>query len=148
MKESDLEDKINSDINNGNNNINTNNLTEELIIQNEYEINNNKGNHYIIANDKIGFKNDVYESANIFSKLFFYWGFKILKITSKFRIEASNLGTLDEINDSKNYFNEIYYYWEEKKYKKINNHGLIKAFLRSNVKSIILIFILSSSIIN
>ena len=143
MKEADLDDKISGDKNQNSNNINTNNLTEELIIQNEDEKNNDKGNHYIIANEQIGFKNDIYESANIFSKLFFYWGFKILKITSKFKIEASNLGRLDEINDSKNYFNEIYYYWEEKKYKKINNHGLIRAFLRSNVKSIILIFILS-----
>ena len=143
MKETDLDNEINSDKNNSSNIINTNNLTEELIMQNEDGKINDKDMNYIIPGDQIGFKNDIYESANIFSKLFFYWGFKILKITSKFKIEASNLGTLDEINDSKNYFNEIYYYWEEKKYKKINNHGLIRAFLRSNVKSIILIFILS-----
>ena len=37
MKEADLDDKINSDKNQNSNNINTNNLTEELIIQNEDE---------------------------------------------------------------------------------------------------------------
>ena len=142
MKETDLDNKINNDKNSSSNNISTNSLTEELL-QNEDEKNNDKGNHYILADEQIGFKNDIYESANIFSKLFFYWGLKILKITSKFKIEASNLGTLDEINDSKYYYKEIYYYWEEKKYKNINNHGLIRAFLRSNVKRIILIFILS-----
>lgn len=142
-EEADLDNKINRDEYHNNNNNSTNDLIEELIFQKEDKNNNNKGNQYIIPTEKIGFKNDIYESANIFSKLFFYWGFKILKMTSKFKIEASNLGTLDEINDSNNYFKEIYYYWEEKKYNKINNHGLIKAFLRSNVKRIILIFILS-----
>ena len=142
MKETDLDNKINNDKNSSSNNISTNSLTEELL-QNEDEKNNNKSNHYFIENDQIGFKNDIYESANIFSKLFFYWGFKILKMTSKSKIKVSNLGTLDEINDSKNYYKEIHYYWEEKKYKSINNHGLIRAFLRSNMKRVILIFILS-----
>ena len=125
---------------------NENNLKEEIIPynnENEEDIKKEK-NSYIKLPDNKGFKNDIYENSNIISKLFFYWGYKILKITSKYKIEASNLGTLSEKNDSKNYFNNINYYWEEKKYKTIKNYGLIKAFLSSNVNKIIIVFFLSS----
>jgi len=125
---------------------NENSLKEEIIPynnENEEDIKKEK-NSYIKLPDNKGFKNDIYENSNIISKLFFYWGYKILKITSKYKIEAFHLGILSEKNDSKNYFNNINYYWEEKKYKKIKNYGLIKAFLRSNVNKIIIVFLLSS----
>ena len=141
MKE--FSDSDNNDNNNKQSNIDI--LKEEIIPKNsEIENNNDENNLYIIPPEYLGFKNDIYESSNIFSKLFFYWGYKILKMTSKFKIEASHLGKLDEKNDSKNYFNEIYYYWEDKKYKTIRKFGLIKTFLVSNVKKIILVFLLSA----
>ena len=119
-----------------------NNLKE--IINNGKNEDNNFNNLYKIPNETTGFKSDIYECSNIFSKLFFYWGYKILKLTSKYKIEASHLGKLEEKNDSKFYFNEIYYFWEEKKYKNYEKNGLIKAFLRLNYLKIIIIFLFSS----
>ena len=124
---------------------NDNFLIEETIPtkdEQENELNENKRS-YIIPPVNFGFINDIYENSNIFSKLFFYWGYKVLKLTSQFKIEAFHLGKLVEKNDSKHYYNDIKYYWEEKKYKKIKNNGLIKTFLRTNIKNMILIFVLS-----
>ena len=36
-------------------------------------------NPYMKLDDNMGFKNDIYESSNIISKLFFYWGYKVLE---------------------------------------------------------------------
>ena len=149
MEESESDDKIlikSDEKDNYIDDINTNNNLEDELISKDEDIKNNedKNNLYLIPPKDFGFKNDVYESSNIFSKLFFYWGYKILKLTSKYKIETSHLGKLDKKNDSKFYFKDINYYWENKKYKKIENHGLIKAFLRSNVKKIFIVFILSS----
>ena len=107
VSQSDI--SINSDINN----------LKEKIIPNENEESKKEKHCYKKLDDNMGFKDDVYENANIISKLFFYWGYKILKITSKYKIEASHLGKLVEKHDSKTFFNKINYYWEEKQYKKI-----------------------------
>ena len=121
-----------------------NNLNEVIIsTKDEQDILNHNKNLYKIPPVNFGFKDDIYENSNIFSKLFFYWGYKVLKLTSQFNIEAFHLGKLVEKNDSKHYYNDIKYYWEEKKYKKIKNNGLIKTFLRTNIRNMILIFVLS-----
>ena len=120
-----------------------NELKEIAKNENEDSI-KNYNNLYKIPNENTGFKNDIYESSNIFSKLFFYWGYKILQLTSKYKIETCHLGELEEKNDSKFYFNEINYFWEEKKYKNYEKNGLIRAFLRLNYLEIIIVFIFSS----
>ena len=144
-----MEEKSNSDNNNPliNNNSDIYNIKE---VKTENNVPKNKdfskdyNNLYKIPTENIGFKDDNYENSNIFSKLFFYWGYKILKLSSKFKIEASHLGKLAQKNDSKYYFNDINYYWEEKKYKKYEKIALMRAFLRANVCKIIIIFVLSS----
>ena len=114
---------------------------EELISKKQ---NNEEDNYYKLPPANIGFKEDIYENSNIFSKLFFHWGYKILKLTSKYKIESSHLGKLENKNDSKYCFENINYYWENKNYKKYTKYALIRAFLRSNIIQIIIIFILNS----
>ena len=140
-----MEEISNSYNNNFIDNFQNNDLKEEILTKNfeNENIAKEKEQYKFLPKNK-GFKNDVYENSNIFSKLFFYWGYKILKLSSMYKIETSHLGKLDEKNDSKIYFNNIVYYWEEKNYKKIAKFGLIKAFLRANIWKIILVFLLSS----
>ena len=80
---------------------------EELISKKQ---NNEEDNYYKLPPANIGFKEDIYENSNIFSKLFFHWGYKILKLTSKYKIESSHLGKLENKNDSKYCFENINYY--------------------------------------
>ena len=141
-----MEENSTSDNNNpliSNNKSDINNIVEDIIQRNK-DFSNNYNELYIIPPENIGFKDDNYENSNILSKLFFYWGFKILKLTSKFKIEASHLGKLVQKNDSKHYYNDINYYWENKGYKKYKKIGLIRAFFRANVIKIIIVFLLSS----
>ena len=141
-----MEENLNLDNNNpliSNNKNDINNIEEEIFQKNK-DFSNNYNELYIIPPENIGFKDDNYENSNIFSKLFFYWGFKILKLTSKFKIEASHLGKLVQKNDSKYYYNDINYYWEIKGYRKYKKIRLIRDFFKANIIKIILIFLLIS----
>ena len=123
-------------------NFDNNDLKEEIYEKKDCEKNNN--NKYKIPTENKGFKNDIYENSNIFSKLFFYWGYKILKLTSKYKIEVMHLGKLEKKNDSKFYFYEINHYWEVKKYKKRKiwiNKGIFKSKYYKNNYSIFIKFI-------
>ena len=99
---------------------------------------------YEIPPDNIGFDYDLYENSSFFSKLFFLWGYKILKIAKKYKLEIKHLGKINEKNNCKNYFKEIENFWEEKNYKNIKKNALLLTFLRVNLLKIILIFFLSS----
>ena len=110
----------------------------------EIKTKKNSIDQYEIPPDNIGFNYDLYEDSNFFSKIFFLWGYKILKIAKKYKLEISHLGIVNEKNNCKNYFNEIEYFWEVKNYKNIRKNSLLLTFLRVNLKRIILIFFLSS----
>ena len=108
------------------------------------ELTNFINDQYIIPPDNIGFNNDLYENSSFFSKIFFLWGYKILKIAKKYKLEIKHLGKVNDNNNCKNYFKEIKYFWEEKNYKNIKKNALLLTFLRVNLLKIFLIFILSS----
>ena len=108
------------------------------------ELTNFINDQYIIPPDNIGFNNDLYENSSFFSKIFFLWGYKILKIAKKYKLEIKHLGKVNDNNNCKNYFKEIKYFWEEKNYKNLKKNALLLTFLRVNLLKIFLIFILSS----
>jgi ATP-binding cassette subfamily C (CFTR/MRP) protein 1 len=127
-------------------NINSNNkIIFDTKINNELNKSKNDINEkYEIPPDNIGFDYDLYENSSFFSKLFFLWGYKILKIAKKYKLEIKHLGKINEKNNCKNYFKEIENFWEEKNYKNIKKNALLLTFLRVNLLKIILIFFLSS----
>jgi hypothetical protein len=56
-------------------NIDKNGNHKEPLLEGENNVNPQKIN-------KIGYDYDVYRNSNCFSKLFFYWAFKILKVNN------------------------------------------------------------------
>ena len=127
-------------------NINSNNKTilNTKINNDINESKNNINEKYEIPPENIGFDYDLYDNSSFFSKLFFLWGYKILKIAKQYKLEIKHLGKINEKNNCKNYFKEIEYFWEEKNYKNIKKNVLFLTFLRVNLLKIILIFFLSS----
>ena len=123
-------------------NINSNNkIIFDTKINNELNKSKNDINEkYEIPPDNIGFDYDLYENSSFFSKLFFLWGYKILKIAKKYKLEIKHLGKINEKNNCKNYFKEIENFWEEKNYKNKKKNALLLTFLRVNLLKIILIF--------
>ena len=79
----------------------------------------------------------------IFSRLFFFWAFDILKLATKTKLKQKYFGRLIKESDSTYFKKEIYEIWEGKEYNKIKSNALFKAILRANLKQIIIIFILS-----
>ncbi len=95
----------------------------------------------VIPQENIGFDYDLYENSSLFSKIFFLYGYNILKIAKKYKLKIKHLIKVNDNNNCKNYFKEIESFREEKNYKK---NALLLTFLRLNLLKIILIFIFSS----
>ncbi len=64
-------------------NIDDNNNNEKFLNDN-----NSSEEEKEIDDSKFGFKNDAYKESNIFSRLFFFWAFYILRLAKKNKIKT------------------------------------------------------------
>ena len=85
---------------------------------------------------------DYYSSANFISSLFYYWAFKIIKLSHKVKINIQHLGTLKGKNSSMNFMQYFYHIYFDLDYK---TKGLVCSIFRSNISTIILVLILGLS---
>ena len=85
---------------------------------------------------------DYYSSANCLSSLFYYWAFKIIKLSHKVKINIHHLGSLKGKNSSLNFMQHYYHIYQDLNYK---TKGLIWSIFRSNLSTIILVLILGLS---
>ena len=142
MKNSD-EEEINTSNSENINNINENNIKENLLLNKNNNKNNINDEKINIPEPKIeGFTYDPYLESNFFSRFFFYWCYKVLKLSKKTKITPDLLGNLCKQNDSEYFSIFINQIWEDKKYKKCKSNALFKAILRANVFRLITVFIL------
>ena len=93
----------------------------------------------------VPFKNDPYLDSNIFSRLFMYWGYKVLKISKSTKIKKEHLGKLNKKNDSRYFYENLNSIWEQKGYRNLTKHALLLCILRSNLSQLLLVFLLSVS---
>ena len=101
--------------------------------------------------EKYGFLNkDPFSSSNFISRLFLHWAYKIIKMGNLIKLKSEYLGKLLGNYTSKNYLKNLKKIWEEKNYKNLKTFALLKTGFRANIKSIIIILIITfiKSLIN
>ena len=82
---------------------------------------------------------DYYGEANCISSLFYYWAFKIIKLSHKVKITIQHLGTLKGKHSSSNFMKYYYYIYNDLDYK---TKGLVYSIFRSNLSTILLVLFL------
>ena len=82
---------------------------------------------------------DYYSSANCISSLFYYWAFKIIKLSHKVKITIQHLGKLSGKYSSLNFMKHFYHVYYDLDYK---TKSLVSTIFRSNLCTIILVLIL------
>ena len=82
---------------------------------------------------------DYYGEANCLSSLFYYWAFKIIKLSHKVKITIQHLGTLKGKHSSSNFMKYYYHIYHDLDYK---TKGLVYSIFRSNLCTILLILFL------
>jgi hypothetical protein len=80
-----------------------------------------------------GFTGDIYLRANFISKIFFYWGFRLIRLANKISLKKEYLGHLEGKQKSEVYMNDLYNIWDNKGYKDIKKYKLLKTTLRANI---------------
>ena len=82
---------------------------------------------------------DYYSSANCISSLFYYWAFKIIKLSHKVKITIQHLGKLSGKYSSLNFMAHFYHVYYDLDYK---TKGLVWSIFRSNICTIMLVLVL------
>ena len=82
---------------------------------------------------------DYYSSANCISSLFYYWAFKIIKLSHKVKITIQHLGKLSGKYSALNFMKHFYHVYYDLDYK---TKSLICSIFRSNICTITLVLIL------
>ena len=85
---------------------------------------------------------DYYSSANCLSSLFYYWAFKIIKLSHKVKITIPHLGSLTGKYSSLNFMNHFYHIYFDLNYQ---TKGLVWSIFRSNVCTILIVLFLGLS---
>lgn len=88
------------------------------------------------------FSYDAYSESNIFSKLFFYWSYRILKLSRNNQISEKDLGPLCKSNDSSYFADYISFFWNDKQYNNYKSNALMKTIMRANLSRLIFIIFL------
>ena len=91
------------------------------------------------------FINDPYLDSNFISRLFMYWGYKVLKISKSTKIKKEHLGKLNKKHDSRYFYDKLNYIWIQKGYINVSKHALFKCIIRSNLLSLLIVITLSLS---
>lgn len=83
--------------------------------------------------DQYSYKHqDVISITGIFSNLFFYWAYKIIKLANLTEITKSDLGFTSDINSISSYISTVFHY-------KSKTQSIIKTIISSHMLEIILI---------
>ena len=110
-------------------------MNEPLII--------NKNEEENIKNEKLvkkwGYEKDAYLNSNFFSKIFFYWAYRIIKLANHTSLKNEYFGKLEGSNSSENYIKNLYNVWDNKGYKNKKKYRLFLTTLRANLSKYILI---------
>lgn len=99
----------------------------------------NKNDKKSKIDEKPLFIYDAFSESSIFSKLFFYWSYCVLKLSKKIQISHKNLGPLCKENDSAYFEKLIDHFWTQKNYKSIKSNALMKTIMRANAPRLLLI---------
>ena len=92
--------------------------------------------------NKYGYVNkDPMSDTSCFGRFFFHWAYRIIALSKKTLLKAEYLGNLPPNSRSKSFFNSIYSVWDNKKYKLIKNYPLLWTSIRTNLASIITVFV-------
>jgi hypothetical protein len=70
---------------------------------------------------------DFFINASSISKLFFYWGYKLLNFSKFAPLKNETLGKLEGLNKSENYMKQVFETTQKDK-----NHGLLYTTLIAN----------------
>ena len=105
----------------------------------EVDLNNKKDPQINIKEPTKNIDIDYYGSANFLSALFYYWAFKIIKLSHKVKINIQHLGTLKGKHSSSNFMKHYYYIYNELDYR---TKGLVCSIFRSNLSTISLVLVL------
>ena len=96
------------------------------------------------AVEKYGSKDqDPFTSANIFSRFFLYWAYKVIKLGNLVSLKSEYLGTLKGKYSSVSYLKSIKNIWDAKGYKFRKTLPLVQAGFRANMNYVIIVFIFS-----
>ena len=115
------------------------------LIPNERNENNSEDEKEKEAVKKYGYleKEDPYSSANCFSRIFFYWAFRIIKLGNLVSLKTEYFGTLKGKFSSQYFLESIKEQWETKGYKLKKTIPLIRAIFHSNICNIIIVLTMS-----
>ena len=86
---------------------------------------------------------DPYLESNFINRFFFYWAYKILKLSKKYKLKIKDLGKPASNNNANIFLNNFKRIWEDLGYKNYKKYALLRTILRANNYSIIQIMILS-----
>lgn len=113
-------------------------LNEGFVEKSKEEIRKEKAISNLGSIDK-----DIYIHTNIFSRIFFYWAFRIIRLANITPLKNEYLGKMEGYNTSKNYIEDLNDAWERKGYKNLKKHALLRASIRANIGRIIIMIFLS-----
>ena len=90
-----------------------------------------------------GYTKDAYDNAWFINKLFFYWAYKIIKLSNNVKLEAKHLGLPKNQHKSEEYLRSLNNIWENKGYKKRKTNALFCTVLRNNLCNLFLMVVFS-----
>lgn len=86
---------------------------------------------------------DPINDSSFLSRFFFYWAYRIISLSKRTVLKLEHLGNLSPSSRSKAFFDNIYTIWDNKKYKTFKRTPLLWTSIRTNLCSIIIVFILT-----
>ena len=89
---------------------------------------------------------DTYINANFISKIFFYWAFRLVRLSNLIKLKPEYIGLPEKDNKSNVYLEDLKDIWDRKQYKKRKSKALCCTVIRNNLFS--LIFMIFLSILN
>jgi hypothetical protein len=82
---------------------------------------------------QFGMQCDIYHSANIISKLFFYWAFKVIRFANYTSLKTSYFGNIVGKNTLEHTMPDLHFYWNVRGYKNKKCCRLLSTSLRANI---------------
>ncbi len=109
----------------------------------EEEIKKNKRIAFSKKMEEINKNKDFYSNANYFSRLIYYWAYKMIKLAKKVNLNSKHLGKLIGTNSSLTFINKTYYVYNTLDYKSARRCSLFKTILRANLNYVISVVLLA-----
>ena len=93
--------------------------------------------------EEINKNKDFYSNANCFSRIIYYWAYKMIKLAKKVNLNSKHLGKLIGHNSSQTFINRTYYVYNTLNYKSLKKCSLFRTILRANIYYIISVILLA-----